>query len=508
MSWFVNLVIGACDGSGRLISVSIVSLVGFLRRNAAPIRTQTCLTRNMTSVRPPQATDDPGEFDRLAVLAIQGGGVYGLNMLGQLATVIDHYRITPLAYAGTSAGAVVAALSWAGYSPKEIRDIFIKLAVDAIHPTSHVAEKGAPESVLDLLGPFDHCEVRFDYQSFKWLAKYLKGTASYIESTLDPLNDSSHQRGSAKALLSRSRLCGCSSALCLLLAVTSTAFWSLGFLSTWAWAISAGAALIVLVLLGGLRAFLNTSRTVLDHARGMLTLIQAILKARSKDAAWLRPSTFVQLERALDDCSRRWPRFAPDVISTALDAMRAYGQIYSHAYVGRGFFPGEAFERFIDECLKDSPLFRPHRDELGDVPLTFGRVRELVDDEDNQQLEGVVPLILTATNLTTQKLVLFNSYEDKFDNLSIAKAVRASAGFPVFFKPVEVDCLDVAGMYVDGGMISNFPAWVFSRELRRNLARSGRYRDLATRPWLNVGLRVVTDRATFAASDGQPSALD
>ena len=60
----------------------------------------------MTIHCPGQTATDPGEFDRLAVLTIQGGGVYGLNMLGQLATVIDHYKITPLAYARTSAGAV------------------------------------------------------------------------------------------------------------------------------------------------------------------------------------------------------------------------------------------------------------------------------------------------------------------------------------------------------------------------------------------------------------------
>ena len=89
------------------------------------------LDSTMTTHRPVQTATDPGEFDRLAVLTIQGGGVYGLNMLGQLAAVIDHHGITPLAYAGTSAGAVVAALSWAGYSPKEIRELFVGLAVDA-----------------------------------------------------------------------------------------------------------------------------------------------------------------------------------------------------------------------------------------------------------------------------------------------------------------------------------------------------------------------------------------
>jgi hypothetical protein len=53
-------------------------------------------------------------------------------------------------------------------------------------------------------------------------------------------------------------------------------------------------------------------------------------------------------------------------------------------------------------------------------------------------------------------------------------------------------------------MISNFPAWVFSRELRRHMAESGMYRDLAIRPWLNIGLRVVSDPADPAAPNERP----
>src|SRR5439155_22503248 len=45
------------------------------------------------------------EPNREAVLAIQGGGVYGFSLLGQAKTVINRGYI-PLAYAGTSAGAV------------------------------------------------------------------------------------------------------------------------------------------------------------------------------------------------------------------------------------------------------------------------------------------------------------------------------------------------------------------------------------------------------------------
>ena len=67
-------------------------------------------------------SEPPREFDRAAVVAIQGGGVFGLSMLGQLSAVVEA-DTAPIALAGTSAGAVVAALFWAGYSPKEIREM-------------------------------------------------------------------------------------------------------------------------------------------------------------------------------------------------------------------------------------------------------------------------------------------------------------------------------------------------------------------------------------------------
>ena len=43
------------------------------------------------------------EFVRAGVVAIQGGGIFGLSMLGQLSAVIDA-GISPIALSGTSAG--------------------------------------------------------------------------------------------------------------------------------------------------------------------------------------------------------------------------------------------------------------------------------------------------------------------------------------------------------------------------------------------------------------------
>lgn len=49
------------------------------------------------------------------------------------------------------------------------------------------------------------------------------------------------------------------------------------------------------------------------------------------------------------------------------------------------------------------------------------------------------------------------------DELSVARVVRASASIPIFFEPVKVvDPRDKREhLLVDGGMLSNFPVWVF-----------------------------------------------
>lgn len=66
------------------------------------------------------------QFDRNAVVTIQGGGLYGLTLLGQMSAAISQTNI--LAIAGTSAGAIIAALVWAGWTPHELKE---RLAHDA-----------------------------------------------------------------------------------------------------------------------------------------------------------------------------------------------------------------------------------------------------------------------------------------------------------------------------------------------------------------------------------------
>ena len=47
------------------------------------------------------------------------------------------------------------------------------------------------------------------------------------------------------------------------------------------------------------------------------------------------------------------------------------------------------------------------------------------------------------------------------DEMLVADAVRMSMSIPIFFEPVEVEDANDQHMIVDGGMLSNFPVWLF-----------------------------------------------
>jgi NTE family protein len=65
-------------------------------------------------------------IDRHADLVFEGGGVKGIGLAGALAT-LEEREYKPKNIAGTSAGAITAALLSAGYSAAELREIIITL---------------------------------------------------------------------------------------------------------------------------------------------------------------------------------------------------------------------------------------------------------------------------------------------------------------------------------------------------------------------------------------------
>ena len=110
----------------------------------------------------------------------------------------------------------------------------------------------------------------------------------------------------------------------------------------------------------------------------------------------------------------------------------------------RGWLSLASIEALLEQLLRVKLNLPPDA-----PPVTFARLH---------QLRGV-ELAIIAANLDTVKLVRFD--RKRSPDVSVARAVTASAAIPLVFLPVEVE----GSPCCDGGIVSNLPAWVFDARL-------------------------------------------
>jgi NTE family protein len=145
---------------------------------------------------------------------------------------------------------------------------------------------------------------------------------------------------------------------------------------------------------------------------------------------------------------KRWKGLLPDILHYPLAVL-----LY------RGFFKGDEFYRWIKEKLGEN--------DLGEE-LTFGDLRR------NDLAEGYPPVYyhkvqVIVSDITGGRLVVLPRDADKLgwddpDRVPVALAVRMSMSFPFFFEPVRRPVPTDNGaehLIIDGGMLSNFPVWLF-----------------------------------------------
>ncbi len=74
-------------------------------------------------------------------------------------------------------------------------------------------------------------------------------------------------------------------------------------------------------------------------------------------------------------------------------------------------------------------------------------------------------LKITASDITNGRLVIFPDDLEKYglnpESWSIAKAVRMSCTIPYFFQPYRIKKGREKADVVDGGLLSNYPIWIF-----------------------------------------------
>lgn len=108
-----------------------------------------------------------------------------------------------------------------------------------------------------------------------------------------------------------------------------------------------------------------------------------------------------------------------------------------------GLYKGVALESWVEEKLKARGIYTfadlpPHSLRVIASDLSNGRLLVLPDD--------------------------LERYGIAKETFPVARAIRMSASLPYFFEPVKLRSLEGISFMVDGGVLSNFPMWLFDRE--------------------------------------------
>jgi NTE family protein len=168
--------------------------------------------------------------------------------------------------------------------------------------------------------------------------------------------------------------------------------------------------------------------------------ITAALVAAGYDAAELRPLVLEEMKYKKFEDGGGFP-----------------GREFIELLHKRGLHPGNYFEGWMREHLEAKGITK------------FGELRQPVPAGGAAPDAAEYKLQVIASDVTRERmLVLPRDAEEHLgidpDELEVAKAVRMSMSIPIFFDPVVFQNPkkpDDEHVIVDGGILSNFPVWLF-----------------------------------------------
>ncbi|QUW22444.1 patatin-like phospholipase family protein [Sporosarcina sp. Marseille-Q4063] len=115
-----------------------------------------------------------------------------------------------------------------------------------------------------------------------------------------------------------------------------------------------------------------------------------------------------------------------------------------HIYWRLGLYQGKELEKWFLEKLADKGVYS-----FSDLP------------------EGSLKLV--ASDLTNGRMIVLPDDLERYgiaqETFPVARAVRMSCGIPFFFEPVRLKVGSGDTIVVDGGVLSNFPMWIFDNDV-------------------------------------------
>ncbi|RST73797.1 hypothetical protein D4T97_013055 [Siminovitchia acidinfaciens] len=112
-------------------------------------------------------------------------------------------------------------------------------------------------------------------------------------------------------------------------------------------------------------------------------------------------------------------------------------------YFRMGLFRGDQLEEWIGKKLAKKGIYT-----FKDMPPDTLRV--------------------VASDLSTGRMLILPDDLEKYgipkETYPVSRAIRMSCSIPYFFEPVKLRSLSGMNVIVDGGILSNFPIWLFQKE--------------------------------------------
>jgi NTE family protein len=160
-----------------------------------------------------------------------------------------------------------------------------------------------------------------------------------------------------------------------------------------------------------------------------------------------------------------------------VDRIPLFGPIAS-LFVEKGLYEGQFFEDWIRKLLAAKGV------------KNFGDLRAAPGSLYDHRLQVLV------SDITESRILVVPSglshYGIDADSFDVAHGVRMSMSIPFFFEPIK----DHDHYFVDGGLLSNFPVWLFDRQ-----PPPGAATEPAPR-WPTFGFKLVEP------GDGQPNKIN
>ncbi|HAU8297211.1 patatin-like phospholipase family protein [Vibrio parahaemolyticus] len=122
---------------------------------------------------------------------------------------------------------------------------------------------------------------------------------------------------------------------------------------------------------------------------------------------------------------------------------------------GFGLIPTKSIEQWLETIIQDSPLINSSNTNVKARDLTFAQLFEMSN----------LHLKLISSDIGTREITIFSHENELTKDVKVIDGILASISIPLFFKCKKIQINGNVYQFVDGGMLSNFPAWSYRKHL-------------------------------------------